>query len=93
MSRLCVSALFKAIFYSAVVYLTVAYYLYLTVFSKSFGIVVFLLLLEKLFFFHGCKVWAGNNMIFITLFFFKAVAIVIDRLGLVSKASMYISAD
>lgn len=80
MFRLCVSALFKAIFYSAVVYLTVAYYLYLTVF--------FLLLLEKLlFFFHGCKVWAGNNMIFIT------VAIVTDRLGLVSKASMYISAD
>lgn len=50
MSRLCVSALFKAILYSSVVYLTVAYYLYLTVFSKSFGIVVFLLLLEKLFF-------------------------------------------
>lgn len=82
---MCVSALFNAIFYPTVVYLAVAYNLYLmSVFSETFGIIVILLLVVS-----SMVVWSALarsalalTLSFVTLWVHVAVATQSDPLCL-----------
>lgn len=65
----CVSVFINVILYSMIVYLTVAYYLYRTVYflTKLWHHCLFIIVRKAVFFPHGGKVWADSNIILITV--------------------------